>query len=107
MVNRQQSHQWPTLTDARDVRRLACVVRSKRRPAVVQIAEIPSARDLSPIEHLWDILDKQVPSMEPPPRSLEDLKDLSLTSGCRSHSTPSGVEWSACLNGSVAVYKIE
>ncbi|KAK3543947.1 hypothetical protein QTP70_031854 [Hemibagrus guttatus] len=36
--------------------------------------------DLNPIEHLWDVLDKQIRSMEAPPRNLEDLKDLMLTS---------------------------
>ena len=32
--------------------------------------------DLNPIEHLWDVLDQQVRSMEAPPRNLQDLKDL-------------------------------
>jgi len=47
--------------------------------------------DLNPIEHLWDVLNKQVRSMEAPPHNLQDLKDLLLTSWCRYHSTPSGV----------------
>ncbi|KAI4808546.1 hypothetical protein KUCAC02_000603, partial [Chaenocephalus aceratus] len=32
--------------------------------------------DLNPVEHLWDVLDKQVRSMEAPPRNLQDIKDL-------------------------------
>ncbi|KAK3531960.1 hypothetical protein QTP86_002242 [Hemibagrus guttatus] len=39
--------------------------------------------DLNPIEHLWDVLDKQVRSMEAPPRNFQDLKDLLLTSWCQ------------------------
>lgn len=38
------------------------------------------------IEHLWDVPDKQVRSMEDPPQTLQDLKDLWLTSWCRYHS---------------------
>ncbi|KAK3511175.1 hypothetical protein QTP70_032220, partial [Hemibagrus guttatus] len=34
----------------------------------------PNSPDLSPITHLWDVLDKQVHSMEAPPRNLQDLK---------------------------------
>ena len=51
----------------------------------------PNSPDLNPIEHLWDVLNKQVRSMEAPPHNLQDLKDLLLTSWCRYHSTPSGV----------------
>ncbi|KAK3534057.1 hypothetical protein QTP86_001193 [Hemibagrus guttatus] len=40
----------------------------------------PNSPDLKPVEHLWDVLDKQVQSMEAPPRNLQDLKDLLLTS---------------------------
>ncbi|MBN3307929.1 BT1A1 protein, partial [Amia calva] len=40
-------------------------------------------QDLNPIEHLWDVLPKQVRSMEAPPRNLQDLKDLLLTSWCQ------------------------
>ncbi|KAK3526639.1 hypothetical protein QTP70_030847 [Hemibagrus guttatus] len=40
----------------------------------------PNSPDLNPIEHLWDVLDTQVQSMETPPRNLQDLKDLLLTS---------------------------
>ncbi|KAK3510151.1 hypothetical protein QTP70_026736 [Hemibagrus guttatus] len=47
----------------------------------------PNSPDLNPTEHLWDVLDKQLPSMEAPPHNLEDLKDLLLTY----HSTPSGI----------------
>ena len=36
--------------------------------------------DLNPIEHLRDVLDKQVRSMEAPPHHLQDIKDLLLTS---------------------------
>lgn len=43
----------------------------------------PNSPDLNPIEHLWDVLDKQVRSMEAPPRNLQDLKDLLLTSWCQ------------------------
>ena len=44
---------------------------------------LPNSPDLSQIEHLWDVLDKQVQSMEAPPRNLQDLKDLLLTSWCQ------------------------
>ncbi|KAK3561741.1 hypothetical protein QTP86_012998 [Hemibagrus guttatus] len=37
-------------------------------------------QDLNPVQHLWDVLDKQVRSMEAPPPNLPDLKDLLLTS---------------------------
>ncbi|KAK3512081.1 hypothetical protein QTP70_030362, partial [Hemibagrus guttatus] len=39
--------------------------------------------DSNPIEHLWDVLDKQVRSMEAPPRNLQYLKDLLRTSWCQ------------------------
>ncbi|KAK3573569.1 hypothetical protein QTP86_027834 [Hemibagrus guttatus] len=51
----------------------------------------PNSPDLNPIQHLWDVLDQQVRSMEVPPHNLQDLKDLLLTSYHRSHSTPSGI----------------
>ena len=38
---------------------------------------------LNPIEHLLDVLDKQVGSTEAPPRNLQDLKDLLLTCWCQ------------------------
>ncbi|KAK3528676.1 hypothetical protein QTP70_007720 [Hemibagrus guttatus] len=43
----------------------------------------PNSPDLNPIQHLWDVLDKQVRSMKVPPRNLQDLKDLLLTSWCQ------------------------
>ncbi|KAK3518097.1 hypothetical protein QTP70_033324, partial [Hemibagrus guttatus] len=43
----------------------------------------PNSPDLNPIEHLWDVLDKQVRSMKAPPHNLEDLRDLLLTSRCQ------------------------
>ncbi|KAK3530022.1 hypothetical protein QTP86_009926 [Hemibagrus guttatus] len=51
----------------------------------------PNSPDLNSIQYLWDVLDKQVPSMEARPHNLQDLKDLLLTSWWRSHSTPSGI----------------
>ncbi|MCI4393629.1 hypothetical protein PGIGA_G00159810 [Pangasianodon gigas] len=53
----------------------------------------PNPPDLNPTEHLWDVLDKQVRSMEAPSHNIQDLKDLLLT-------TPSEVLWSPCLDGS-------
>ncbi|KAK3516157.1 hypothetical protein QTP70_005397 [Hemibagrus guttatus] len=41
------------------------------------------ARDLNPMKHLWNALDKQVRSMEASPHNLQDLKDLLLTSWCQ------------------------
>ncbi|KAK3523569.1 hypothetical protein QTP70_002478 [Hemibagrus guttatus] len=43
----------------------------------------PNSPDLNPIECLWDVLDKQVRSLEPPFHNLQDLKDLLLTSWCQ------------------------
>ncbi|KAK3555385.1 hypothetical protein QTP86_015670, partial [Hemibagrus guttatus] len=43
----------------------------------------PNSPDLNPVQHVWDVLNKQVPSMEAPPRNLQDLKDLLLTSWCQ------------------------
>ncbi|KAK3525325.1 hypothetical protein QTP86_029840, partial [Hemibagrus guttatus] len=43
----------------------------------------PNSPDLNPIQYLWDVLDKQVQSMEAPPHNLQDLKDLLLTSWCQ------------------------
>ncbi|KAK3510120.1 hypothetical protein QTP70_026836, partial [Hemibagrus guttatus] len=43
----------------------------------------PNSSDLNPIEHLWDVLDKQVQSVEAPPRYLQDLKDLLLRFWCQ------------------------
>ena len=53
----------------------------------------PNSPDLNPIEHLWDVLDKQVRSMEASPRNFQDLKDLLLTSWCQiPQSTFKGLE---------------
>ncbi|KAI4885477.1 hypothetical protein NFI96_007017 [Prochilodus magdalenae] len=35
----------------------------------------PNSPDLNPIEHLWDHLDRRVRSMDPPPRTLQQLWD--------------------------------
>ncbi|MCI4388573.1 hypothetical protein PGIGA_G00087550 [Pangasianodon gigas] len=43
----------------------------------------PNYPDVNLIDHLWDVLDKQVWSMEAPPHKLHDLKDLLLTSWCQ------------------------
>ncbi|KAK3563664.1 hypothetical protein QTP86_033502 [Hemibagrus guttatus] len=43
----------------------------------------PNSPNLNPIQHLWDVLDKQVRSMKAPPHNLQDLKDLLLTSWCQ------------------------
>ncbi|KAK3573262.1 hypothetical protein QTP86_019240, partial [Hemibagrus guttatus] len=42
-----------------------------------------NSADLNPIGHLWNVLDKQVQSMEAPPLNLKDLQDLLLTSWCQ------------------------
>ena len=36
--------------------------------------------DLNPVKHLWDVLDKQVQSMETLTPNLQDFKNLLLTS---------------------------
>ncbi|KAK3553900.1 hypothetical protein QTP70_012922 [Hemibagrus guttatus] len=43
----------------------------------------PNSPDLNPIERLWDVLDKQVPSMEAQSLNLQEVKDLLLTSWCQ------------------------
>ena len=43
----------------------------------------PNSPDLNPIEHLWDVLDRQVRSTAAPPRNLQDLKDLLLMFWCQ------------------------
>ncbi|KAK3544994.1 hypothetical protein QTP86_031024 [Hemibagrus guttatus] len=45
--------------------------------------EEPETWYLNPVQRLWDVLDKQVRSMESPPHNLQDLKDLLLTSWCQ------------------------
>ncbi|KAF3698668.1 Transposable element Tc1 transposase [Channa argus] len=39
----------------------------------------PNAPDLNPFEHLWDVLEKLVQSMETVPKNLQDLNDKLLT----------------------------
>ncbi len=39
--------------------------------------------DLNQIDHVWDVLNKQVRSMEAPSHTLHDLKDLLLTYWCQ------------------------
>lgn len=43
----------------------------------------PNSPHLHLTEHLWDVLEQQVRSMEAPPHNLQDLKDLLLTSWCQ------------------------
>lgn len=43
----------------------------------------PNSPDLNPIEHLWDVLETQVQSMEASPCNINDLKDMLLTSWCQ------------------------
>uniref|UniRef100_A0A3Q3JTD4 Transposase Tc1-like domain-containing protein n=1 Tax=Monopterus albus TaxID=43700 RepID=A0A3Q3JTD4_MONAL len=43
----------------------------------------PNSPDLNPVEHLWDVLEKQIQDMEASPHSLQDLKDLLMTSWCQ------------------------
>ncbi|KAK3525097.1 hypothetical protein QTP86_015271 [Hemibagrus guttatus] len=43
----------------------------------------PNSPDLNPIQHLWDVLDKQVRSMKAPPHNLQDINDLLLISWCQ------------------------
>ena len=51
----------------------------------------PNSPDLNPIEHLRDVLDKPVWSMEAQPRTLQDLRICFLHLCARYHSVPSGV----------------
>ncbi|MCI4391499.1 hypothetical protein PGIGA_G00135220 [Pangasianodon gigas] len=43
----------------------------------------PNSPDLNLIKYLWDVLNKQVRSMEAPPCNIQDLKDLLLTFWCQ------------------------
>ncbi len=43
----------------------------------------PNSSDLHLTEHLWDVLDQQIKSMEASPLNLQDLKDLLLMSWCQ------------------------
>ncbi|KAK3570580.1 hypothetical protein QTP86_023642 [Hemibagrus guttatus] len=52
--------------------------------AVFELFTWPSnSPDLNPLQHLWDMLDKQVRFMEATPRNLQDLNDMLLTSWCQ------------------------
>ncbi len=43
----------------------------------------PNSSDLHLIEHLWDVLNQQIKSMEASPLNLQDLKDLLLMAWCQ------------------------
>lgn len=43
----------------------------------------PNSADFNPIEHMWDLLDKQFWSMEAPTHNLQGLKDMLLSSLCQ------------------------
>jgi len=58
----------------------------------------PNYPDLNPTEHLRDVLDQQIPSMEAPPHNMQDLKDLLLMSLCHKPQTRSEVLWSPCIS---------
>uniref|UniRef100_A0A8C4Q1N8 Transposable element Tc1 transposase n=1 Tax=Eptatretus burgeri TaxID=7764 RepID=A0A8C4Q1N8_EPTBU len=51
----------------------------------------PNSPDLNPIEHLWDVLVRQVQSTAAPPLNLQDLKDLLLMFWYQTPQDPSGV----------------
>ncbi len=54
---------------------------------------------LNPIDHLWDVLDQQIQSMEAPPFNLLDLNDLLLMSWCLGNQrTNREVLWNQSLN---------
>ena len=44
---------------------------------------LPNCPDFNLIEHLWNELEQQVRSTTAPPRNLQDLQDLLLTSWCQ------------------------
>ena len=58
-------------------------LRKGLRSATTSLKCWPNFPDLTPIEHLRDVLDKQVRSMEAPPRNLQDFKDVLLTPWCQ------------------------
>lgn len=100
VVNRRQGHGWSRLVDSREELRLASMVRSNRLDTVAQIAEEVAkvaqwfeehnesevlcwplnSPELNLINHVWDVVDKQVRSMEVPTLNLQELKDVLLSS---------------------------
>ena len=65
----------------------------------------PNFPDINLIEHLWDLLDRQVRSTAAPPRNFQDLKELLLMFDARYRRTPSGVLSSPCLSRSALFWR--